>query len=290
MEDVVTVGLDGSAESMDAARWAADEADRRKITLRLLHAWILLSQDTPGAPQEKDQNYWAKRIVGDAQRDITHRHPDLPIVEELLAEDATEALLRAAADSRILVLGSRGLERVESFFLGDTGLHVVARADRPVVLVRAGAAENRPPGDREAGVVAGVSLEGSCDSVLDFACDTAAARDVPVHVVHGRSLPVQAYAPWGVDPEVAKEIRDDVQRDLAPVLRPWREKFPALRIVEDIRLESPARAVVRAARGRQLLVVGRRRHRQALGPRLGPVAQAAVHHANCPVAVVSHDD
>ncbi|MFF3763939.1 universal stress protein [Streptomyces sp. NPDC001922] len=289
MEDVVTVGLDGSGESMDAARWAADEADRRNLTLRLLHAWVLLSPDTPGAPQEKDQNYWAKRIVGDAQREITHRHPDLSIVEELLAEDATEALLRAAADSRILVLGSRGLERVESFFLGDTGLHVVARADRPVVLVRAGAAENRPPGDREAGVVAGVSLEGACDSVLDFACDTAAARGVPVHVVHGRSLPVQAYVPWGVDPDAAKEIRDDVQRDLAPVLGPWREKFPALRIVEDIRLESPARAVVRAARSHQLLVVGRRRHRQALGPRLGPVAQAAVHHANGPVAVVSHD-
>ncbi|WP_372447978.1 universal stress protein [Streptomyces smyrnaeus] len=37
-----------------------------------------------------------------------------------------------------------------------------------------------------------------------------------------------------------------------------------------------------------LLVVGRRVRRPALGPRLGPVTQAALHHATPPVAVVPH--
>ena len=82
---------------------------------------------------------------------------------------------------------------------------------------------------------------------------------------------------------------EDARRGLAEALRPWRDKFPGVRIVETVRLESPARAVVRTAAGADLLVIGRRRHRPALLPRVGPVAQAVIHHAACPVAVVPHD-
>ncbi|WP_370656939.1 universal stress protein [Streptomyces sp. NBS 14/10] len=60
-------------------------------------------------------------------------------------------------------------------------------------------------------------------------------------------------------------------------------------MVDEVRLESPAQAVVRAAGGSGLLMIGRRRHRAALAPRLGPVVQSAVHHARCPVAVIPHE-
>ncbi|WP_307058653.1 universal stress protein [Streptomyces achromogenes] len=59
-------------------------------------------------------------------------------------------------------------------------------------------------------------------------------------------------------------------------------------VIKVLTLDSPARAVVHDTETAGLLVVGRRRHRGALAPRLGPVAQAAVHHAACPIAVVPH--
>ncbi|AKL69518.1 universal stress protein [Streptomyces sp. Mg1] len=291
MEPVVTVGLDGSPESLAAARWAADEAARRQLTLRLLHAWPLLAPEPAHAPAEMDQNYWAKRIVHNAEAELQARHPGLSIIGDLVAEDAQEALLKAAAGSEMTVLGSRGMEPVESYFLGDISMPVVARSERPVVLVRAGArAEGtssslKTPG----GVVVALKLHGPCDDLLAFSFAAAASRGVPLRAVHGRSVPLHAHAPWGVDHGVTEKISQDARKLLSDALRPWRAKFPTVEVADSIGLESPAKAVVRAAEGAGLLVVGRRRHRPALAPPLGSVATAAIHHAPCPVAVIPHD-
>ncbi|MFG2483169.1 universal stress protein [Streptomyces virginiae] len=291
MEPVVTVGLDGSPESLGAARWAADEADGRKLTLRVLHAWPLLAPEPTHLPSEMDQNYWAKRIVHNAKAELQARHPGLTIVGNLVAEDAQEALLKAAAESEMTVLGSRGMEPVESYFLGDISMPVVARAERPVVLVRA---RTREEGKSSApgvagGVVVALKLHGPCDDLLAFAFTAAAARGVPLQVVHGRSMPLHAHAPWGTDHDVTEKIRQDAQKLLSDVLRPWREKFPSVGVTPGIGLESPTKVVVRSAEGAGLLVVGRRRRRPALAPPIGSVATAAIHHARCPVAVIPHD-
>ncbi|MGW1106427.1 universal stress protein [Streptomyces sp. NPDC002540] len=291
MEPVVTVGLDGSPESLSAARWGADEAERRNLTLRLLHAWPLLVPESTRVPAEMDQNYWARRIVHNTRAEIQAHHPGLPVIGSLVADDAEHALLRAASESEMIVLGSRGLVPVESFFLGDISMPVVAHAERPVVLVRAGTGEDGPHPTRTAagGVVVALKLDGPCDDLLAFAFETAAVRHLPLEVVHGRSLPVAAYVPWGVNHDMADGIVQDAQKLLSQTLRPWCGRFPQVEVTDSTPLVSPAKAVVRAAEGADLLVVGRRQHHRAPAPHLGPVAQAAVHHARCPVAVVPHD-
>ncbi|MFD5835931.1 universal stress protein [Streptomyces collinus] len=289
MQPVLTVGLDGSPESLAAARWAADEAEKRKLTLRLLHAWPLLAPEPARVPSEVDQNYWAKRLVHTAQAELQTRHPDLSISGSLVAEDAENALVQAASESEALVLGSRGLESVASYFLGDISMPVVARSQRPVVLVRADTGEEGPVLARASRVVVALKLRDSSESLLDFAFHTAAARDVPLLAVHGRSVPLHARVPWGVDHDVTEEIRRDAQKHLSKALRPWREKYPQVDVADSILFASPAKAVVQAAEDAVLLVVGRRAHRPGLAPHLGPVAQAAIHHGRCPVAVVPHD-
>ena len=291
MDRAVTVGLDGSPESLAAAHWAADEADQRKLTLRLVHAWPLLVPEPAHTSAEIDQNYWAKRLMHNAKAEIQARHPGLTVVGNLIADDAQNALLQAASESEMLVLGSRGLTPMESYFLGDISMHVVAHAERPVVLVRAERREGRraPESGTPHGVVVGLKLNAPCGDVLDYAFTTAAARGVPLRAVHGRSVPLHAYAPWGVDHTVTDEVRQDAQEALSQALLPWREKFPHVVVANTVRLDSPARATVGASESADLLVVGRRKHHPPGAPRLGPVAQAAVHHARCPVAVIAHD-
>ncbi|MDX3275839.1 MULTISPECIES: universal stress protein [Streptomyces] len=287
MKPVLTVGLDGSPESLAAARWGAATADRQGLTLRLLHAWLPLAPGPRTGSAESDQHHWAQRILHDAHVELHKRYPVLSIVADLVADDGRSALLTAAAKSRMIVLGSRGLAAAGSYFLGNISMDVVSRAEQPVVLVRASLEEMAPSPVGNC-VVVGLSLRDPCDELFEFAFSAAAARGVPLRAVHGHEVPVQAHMPWGVDPEVAAEITDKAQKKLRKQLRPWRKKFRGVRVVKVLTLDSPAKVVVHDTQTAGLLVVGRRRHRGALAPRLGPVAQAAVHHAACPIAVVPH--
>ncbi|AZS70111.1 stress-inducible protein [Streptomyces lydicus] len=295
--DIITVGLDGSPESLAAAQWAADEADRRQSVLRLLHAWILLAAEAPDTPPERDQNAAARQLVRRALDEVRERHPHLQIIEDLVGAEAEPALLRAAGESLMVVLGSRALGTWESYVLGDVSLNVVGRAEGPVVLVRAAeraktprhaSADGTPPAP-DPRVVVGVSLNGPCDRMIGFAFDAAASRGLPLQAVHGRPLPVQAYTPWGIDPDAATELTKEADIELRDALRPWCERFPGVLVQETVLPESPTRALVQTVFGAELLVVGRRRHRPLLAPRVGPVAHAAIHHVTCPVAVVPHD-
>lgn len=213
MQPVVTVGLDGSPESLAAARWAADEAENRKLALRLLHAWPMLAPEPTRVPAEFDQNYWSKRLVHDAQTELQALHPGLSVITSLVADDAQNALLHAASESELTVLGSRGLESVQSYFLGDVSMPVVARAGRPVVLVRAEGREEGPSSAVPGRVVVALKLHGACDDLLDFAFHTAAARGVPLLAIHGRSVPLHAHVPWGGGPR--HHPRDDAGRAAA---------------------------------------------------------------------------
>lgn len=291
MEPVITVGLDGSPESLAAAYWAAREANLRGLSLRLMHAWVLLSPEPAGGKTAADDpNYWPKRIVSDAGAAVHARFPELSVVQDLVAEEPVDALLAAAQESTMLVLGSRSLSAVEGFFLGDTALHVASRAERPVVLVRADAAQAAArPVAQDGDVVVALGLHRPDARLVEFAFDEAARRGVPLRAVHGRSLPVQAFAPWGVDPDVAAEVKEAAHGRLEDALRQWRQRFPDVAVESVVRLESPARAVLAEAADAGLLVVGRARHRAMGVPRVGAVAQAAVHHTSCPVAIVPQD-
>ncbi|MFE6740373.1 universal stress protein [Streptomyces tubercidicus] len=286
MKDVITAGVDGTAESLSAIRWAAEEARLRHARLRLLHAWVLLAPEpTPRPEADEDQNYWPHRMMNDAATMVHARFPDLPVDEVLVAKDPPVALQEAAEESDLLVLGSRDLGPVSRYALGELGLRLVTHTASPLVLVRA----RQEPGAHEGagGVMVALSLHDPCEALLAFAFDSAARRGVTLRAVHGRHLPSYAYnRGGGVEPIAAEEAEQDARQELAGALRPWRDKYPDLRVDERVVMESPAPALLHSAADAGLLIVGRRHRHRLPGTRIGHVVQAVVHHAPCPVAVV----
>ncbi|PAN00848.1 universal stress protein [Streptomyces sp. Alain-F2R5] len=286
----ITAGVDGSQESLAALAWAAREAVRREAPLRVVHAWRFQPQDTAGAGDRDAQERSVRDAVAESVRTVTERHPELTVDTEVReADDAVAALLAAGADAEALVLGSRGHGAVVGFLLGSVGQQVIAEATRPVVLVRDGDEAATEAAGREVVVGQQGEPEDSAD-VIGFAFEAAAARGATVRAVRAWTLPtVFTYSPGSMAlADEAGGLEQYERKALGEALGPWRERFPDVPVIEHVEMGSAGQVLLSVAGGAQLVVVGRRARRTAVGARIGSVAHGVLHHADCPVAVVPH--
>ncbi|MBC9716049.1 universal stress protein [Streptomyces sp. TRM66268-LWL] len=301
MARTIIVGLDGSRESQAAAEWAAREAVMRRTPIRLLHVWQPVPDPMAQAPLlgAETHQHWTERVPRESAEGLRLRHPGVQVTTEQRTGTPAEALLDAAEGAELLVLGSRGLSGLAGFLIGSVGQSVVARAEVPVILVRAGeqAADEHvqdPAGIPSAAtafrpVVLGLDTDSPHDTVITFAFEEARRRKAPLSVVTGWKVPPYYFyaLATGVDPR--EEFTRERAAELAEVLLPWREKYPEVEVTETCGLGSPAVHLVDAAQDSSLVVVGRRIRRSPLGAHIGAVTHAVMHHATAPVAVVAHD-
>ncbi|MFF8510107.1 universal stress protein [Streptomyces sp. NPDC015492] len=287
MSREIVAGVDGSPESLAAADWAAREALHRDLPLRLAHAWRWEPLDLPLLQDRASQEGVADALLSDARDTLARRYPDLALTAGVLDDTPVAALLGTEDRAEMLVIGSRGHGAVAGFLLGSYGQQIIAGATRPVVAVRSRDGE---PAEPPAGHVLVGQLGSPEDSAaaLDFAFATAAARGASVRAVRAWSLPtLYAYSPASM--RLADEAGGLVpfeEKALREALAPWRERYPEVPVTEHVELGSAGQVLLSSAGAAQLLVVGRRARRGAVGPRIGSVAHAALHLAPCPVAVV----
>ncbi|UXY25806.1 universal stress protein [Streptomyces sp. HUAS TT20] len=286
----ITAGVDGTEESLAALAWAGREAVRRELPLRVVHAWRFHPHEAEGAGDRDTQHRWVSDGVTEAVRAVTERHPELTVTVDVVEGHAAEALVGAATEAEMMVLGSRGHGAVMGFLLGSVGQQVIAEAARPVVLVRAGDRPSAEAAGREVVVGQQGGPEDSA-AVLRFAFETAAARGATVRAVRAWTLPpVFAYSPGSLKLlDEAGGLEPYEKKALADALKPWRERFPGVRVAEQVEMGSAGQVLLSVAGQAQLTVVGRRAHLTAVGARIGSVAHGVLHHAECPVAVVPHD-
>ena len=294
MTPLVCVGLDGSRESHAAVDWAAREARRRDATLTVVHVREVGPYPYSPILDDEVEREWSERETQATLSDLSLRHPELRTARKQVAGRPAAVLTEIAADSDLLVLGSRGLGRALGFLVGSVALPTVAHAPCPVVLVRAGATGDEPTawgGPVRGPVVVGVKLQSPAQAALTFAFEDAARRSVAVRVVHGWNMPPALTSrPAATPPPLAEGITDEKSDALHRLLEPWRERFPSVPVECHVLVGPPARGLLEATAGGSLLVVGRRARRSRLGVRLGAVTQTALHHADLPVAVVPQQD
>jgi nucleotide-binding universal stress UspA family protein len=294
MSRPVLAGIDGSVHSSVAAGWAAREAARRGVQLRLIHAFPLLPGAAVPLPAVDRLRHMGEQMLQRAVADLGERHPDLAMRTEQADDAPASALLAAARTAGILVVGTRGAGGFDGLVVGSVALRMAMAAPCPVVLVPQQRADalgaGRPAARGAAQAVVGFDAHHPVSETADFAFSAAEARGAHLRVVQAWTLPADSVSSrtLAVTEEDRATWEDQEVLQLSDALRPWQEKYPRVPVRPDVVLLHPAEALLNTSRGSELLVVGRRTDPQAVDGRLGSVTHAVVHHARCPVAVVPH--
>lgn len=139
----VVVGVDGSGDARTAAEWAVREAVAHGGRLVVLHAWSLPvlagSPDMFVTIKLDDLRAAAEKLLAGEERHIrslaADLGADLDIETRLEYGSPITALLDAAGEATIVVVGSRGSGRVVGLLLGSVSQSVVTRAACPVLVV-----------------------------------------------------------------------------------------------------------------------------------------------------------
>ncbi|MFL1897787.1 universal stress protein [Streptomyces tauricus] len=283
---VIVVAVGRSAHGRAAADWAAREALRRGLPLRVIH---VVPPDALGAARPglfgPGPVTDPESVVDDVAAELTGRHPELRLdAPQYIAEAVPEpsALCR---DAEIVVLGLPSRHGSSAGIPGSTVRQIADASTRPVVLVPDGPVR-ASPAYRPSRITVGVDARDPAGGAIGFAFGTARRWHARLRVLHAWTLPPSTTElPFSVPEEDRATWEDHEVQLLSDAVRPWRAKYPDVPIVEDVVLFSPAEALVRNPGNSELVVVGGR-NPYGHGSGLSATAESLLRHATCPVAVV----
>lgn len=293
-EDIIVVAVDGSKASHVAVRWAANTAMKRGVPLRLASSYTMpqyLYAEGMVPPQELFDDLQAETMEKiDEAREIAHQAaPDIKIGHTVAEGSPIDMLLEMSKSVTMIVMGSRGLGGLSGMVMGSVSAAVVSHASCPVVVVRED--NNVDETTKYGPVVVGVDGSEVSQKATEFAFAEAEARGAELVAVHTwMDMQVQAsLAGLSAAQQQWEEIEGEQQQLLDERLADLVAKYPKVDVKKLITRDRPIRALVDAAEGAQLLVVGSHGRGGFKGMLLGSTSRALLQSAPCPMMVVRPD-
>ncbi|MFF5799053.1 universal stress protein [Streptomyces albogriseolus] len=278
----IVVGVDPDPSKRLALAWAADEADRRRLPLRLVHAQGVptggyRSGETRPSWEEWNQalHELGDQVLEEAVAFVRSRHPEVE-VSTLLAEGEPAWVLRQEArGAALVVVGSWHLSRRREMSSSSVILPLTAHAPCPVAVVP----EPEHVTQRPAYFVVGVDGSPHAAAAVDVAFEEAALRGA-----HLRALYVWHPPLLGVLDEDAA-VRE-CRRVLSETVAGRTATYPDVELHHEVVRGHPVQVLAEASEHALGLVVGTRGRGGFTGMLLGSVSQGVLHHAGCPVITV----
>ena len=142
----IVVGIDGSAESHRALRWALAQARCYDAQVEVIHVYSYTLPDVPdsavGRPELVDEviaaaERRAGRVVEEAIAAAGELAHDVEVAPNVIrGREPAEHILRAAEDAHLLVVGSRGVGGFARLLLGSVSKKCLDHARCTVMVVR----------------------------------------------------------------------------------------------------------------------------------------------------------
>jgi nucleotide-binding universal stress UspA family protein len=294
------VGVDGSAASWRAIHAAAWEARQRKASIILVHGYpeddpYLWYGWTPPFLATWDAKTPAAAMLDETATRVRERYPGLPVTTRLYPGTGAHALIEAAQEAALVVVGARGRGGFAGLSIGSVAAQTAAHATSPVMVIRTydvvpGTDVSSPtaavphPGP----VMVGVDGSTGTQAAIQFAFEAATLRQAPLVALHvWWLLPKHNLGPDGPGHYDLADAQDEARRLLAELVAGWSSGFPDVPVeLRPVQGMNPSYELIQASTGAGLVVVGSRGRGGFAGLLLGSVGRDLVGHANSPVVIV----
>lgn len=284
--DPILVGVDGSRGSSAAIGFAAQEAQRLRTAVRLVHVtpnYVPLTPLMPLVPSDLEDT--GRQILKVAAQEACRLLPPERVTTSLLAGPRVSALAQAGEQACLLVVGSERQSRVERVLTGSTVLGVASRASCPVIAVP----QDWTPSEEHHNVTAGIKSTERSPELVRRAFEIAAERNAGVVLVHAWELPNEyddLISSRVDEDEWAARARRSIERSLAGM----REAYPNVPLEIRVVHGQAARELQRASNDADLMLLARRHPHAFHTGRVGGTGRALLRGSHCPVEVVPPAD
>lgn len=282
----ILVGVDGSAGSRAALRWAVREADRVGARLHLVHVapeFLPIAGLMPvPLPLTPDEFIASGRVVLAAAvaEARTLVSPDR-VRATLVQGDRARSLCEAGASARMIVVGAERDSLIERIVLGAVVGAVAAAATVPVAVVPADWSPLAP-----ADLVAvGIKLfDEAPEPLLRGALEVAAERKAALEVLHVWDLPAgysDALLPLLDEDDWVAMVEATIRAGAQDLLA----AFPEVTVTVRALWGEPTQELQHASARVDLLVIARHGRGFHLA-QFGSTGRALLRHSRCPLLVL----
>ncbi len=135
---VIVVGIDGSAESLVALRWALREGVTRQATVEVVHCWQphTLTDLAFGSPHELSRGSICM-VDNEAAAAMAEMTVTPQVIRTSLHARPAKVLLGRSSGACLLVLGTHGHTALRDVVFGKVATNCIKHAPCPVVIVDA---------------------------------------------------------------------------------------------------------------------------------------------------------
>ncbi|MFJ9902219.1 universal stress protein [Streptomyces sp. NPDC101152] len=279
----IVVGVDPDPSKRLALAWAADEADRRALPLRLVHVRGVLFGGYRSGEARPAWEQWSQalqsvgeRVLNEAVAFVESRRPAVEVSASLADGEPAWVLREEAQSASMIVVGSWHLStRRELFGSASVALPLTAHAPCPVAVVP----EPEHVMQQPAYFVVGVDGSPHSTAAVNVAFEEAALRGAALRAMYVWHPPLLGVLDEGA---ALRECR----RVLSETVAGRTATYPEVELHHEVIRGHPVRVLTEASEHALGLVVGTRGHGGFTGMLLGSVSQGVLHHARCPVITV----
>jgi nucleotide-binding universal stress UspA family protein len=286
----IVAGADGSEQSLAATAWAAVAAARRRVPLCIVHVVDadaghsgrahLAGHEVAGRFRH-DLAHHARSVLAKASHRAVMAAPGVELHTVAVYGHADQVLTAITARAPLLAVGTRGAAGFSGLRVSSVALHLATHASCPVVFVRAASS----PVSHE--IVVGTDGGDDTAAALEFGFGEADGRHARLTALYISALPhiarLESHPGWmfSVGP-----LNASAAALLAEQVGPWRQKYPDVPATESTVHGQPGKVLTMLSEHADLVVVAAGRIRPGPAPGTESVADALLHHAQCPVAVI----